>query len=408
MPYAVLSLLCGAAVIAYVQRSAISVPAGLIGRDFAVDKTSIGLLMGTWYWGYAAFQIPAGWLADRYGSRRVLALSALVWSLLTAWAGLATNFSELLVAWSLMGIAQAGLLPCATKTIGLWFGETRRAWVAGLLACSMSIGAALTPLLTGYLLELLRWQQILVLYAAPGLFWAVLIFLFVGETPPANETAPQIVADQRDWRQLLLNVPMLLLCLQQFFRAAAMVFFNTWFPRFLQETHGVSQFESARLTAWPYGGVIAGFLVGGWMSDRILIRTGNRWWSRQGVGMVGMGLCSLLCFLGSFATAVEWVVGLMSAGAFWASFGGLSGYPAAIEFGGARVATVFSTMNMFGSIGAGLFPVTIALLVETYQNWFIATLLFAGLFAADAVCWALFRPEHARQAHLPRLKELAV
>ena len=295
MPYQVLTLLCGAALIAYVQRSAISVPAGLIERDFAVDKTSIGLLMSIWYWGYAAFQIPAGWLADRYGSRRVLALSALAWSLLTAWAGLASSFVELLIVWALMGVAQASLIPSAIKTIGILFSDTRRAWVSGLLACSMAVGALLAPLLTGYLLQWLRWQEVLMVYAVPGVLWAGLLLLFVVETPAPKQVETENIAVRLDWRQHLLSVPMVLLCTQQFLRAAAMVFFSTWFPRYLQEAHGVSQFESARLTAWPCGVVILGFLVGGSVSDWILRHSGSRWWGRQGVAMVGMGSCCLLC-----------------------------------------------------------------------------------------------------------------
>ncbi|MBJ7431336.1 MAG: MFS transporter, partial [Gemmataceae bacterium] len=81
MRYGVLSMLCVAALIAYVQRSAISVPAKIIQQELGMDAASMGLVMAVWYWGYALFQIPSGWLADYLGSRKALVLYAITWSI---------------------------------------------------------------------------------------------------------------------------------------------------------------------------------------------------------------------------------------------------------------------------------------------------------------------------------------
>src|SRR5438552_761226 len=108
MRYLILTWLCIAALIAYVQRGALSVPARTIQNDLAFHEDMMGLVMGAWFFGYALTQIPAGWLADRWGSRVTLAAFALAWSLLTALAGLAFDGWSLLVFWTLMGMAQAG------------------------------------------------------------------------------------------------------------------------------------------------------------------------------------------------------------------------------------------------------------------------------------------------------------
>jgi len=83
---------------------------------------------------------------------------------------------------------------------------------------------------------------------------------------------------------------------------------------------------------------------------------------------------------------------LITLGAFCATFGGVSGYTVAIQFGGKRVATVFSCMNMCGNIGAALFPITAGWLVVQTGNWNLILLLFAGIMAVDSVCWALLNP----------------
>src|SRR5262249_16243543 len=241
MRYAVLALLCAAAVIAYVQRSAISVPAGAIQNELEITDRHIGRVMGSWYWGYALLQLPAGLLADRIGSKAALVLYAVLWSVLTGLAASAERFESLLGLWTLMGMAQAGVFPCAAKTIGAWFPENQRAFASGALAAGMALGFALAPLVTGWLLQSLSWQATLRLYAVPGLAWAAAFAVFVPRpSEPVTPSLPLVDA----WHRMVTSVPMLLLCGQQFLRAAAMVFFFTWFPRFLQETRGVDLADS--------------------------------------------------------------------------------------------------------------------------------------------------------------------
>jgi sugar phosphate permease len=392
MRYRTLSLLCLMAVIAYVQRSAVSVPSASIQRDLRLDAQSMGLVMAVWYWGYAALQIPAGWLADRWGSRLALTIYATVWSLLTGLAGLATGFGEMVLLWGLMGMVQAGAFPCAAKAIGGWFRDTERARASGLLASGMAVGIALAPALTAQLLVWFSWQQTLAVYAVPGLVWAALFFFLVPDPPSSASVDRPAKAAAVDWTRIFTSVSMWLLCGQQFLRAAAMVFFGTWFPRFLQETRGLSQFEAGRLTAWPGVGAMIGGLAGGFASDWILRRTGNRRLSRQGIAVMGMCLCSALFIAAWFVADTAAAVVLMSLGAFWATFGGISGYSVAIEFGGRNIATVFSTMNMCGNIGAGLFPLLVGRLVGREHDWNLTVFLVAGIFALDALCWALLNP----------------
>jgi MFS family permease len=187
--------------------------------------------------------------------------------------------------------------------------------------------------------------------------------------------------------------PLALLCGQQFFRAAGMVFFMTWFPTFLQKTRDVSLLGSGILTTVAGIGGVLGSLTGGFFSDWLLKRTGNQRLSRQGIAVLGMGSCSLLIVASYFVQDVNFSIALITVGAFCATFGGVSGYTVAIGFGGRHVATVFSTMNMFGNMGAALFPVTAGWLVAQTGNWNLILFLFAAVMAVDTMCWALLNPQ---------------
>lgn len=402
--HGVLALFCCAAAIAYVQRAALGVPAAEIASSLgsADMARDMGLVQSAWYAGYAALQLPAGWLADRIGSRLAALVFAACWSVLTGVAALAPDLGSLACVWGLMGAAQAGIFPCAAKAIGAVYPAGERARASGFLASGMTLGAAIAPAVTSFFLGALpgaddwphadRWRLLLVVYSVPGLAWAAVFQALVpkGALPVASAGS---ATEATDWGRMARSADLWLLCAQQFFRAAAMVFFVTWFPVFLQKSRGVDPVSSGILATVAGVGGVAGSMLGGIVSDALLARTGNRRLSRQGLACLGMASCSALIMLShqiADATASTMVIGI---GAFCATFGGVSGYTVAIELGGRKVATVFSTMNMFGNIGAALFPVTAGWLVSATGNWNSIVFLFAAIMAVDAACWAALNPK---------------
>jgi MFS family permease len=410
MRHQVLMFLCLVAAIAYIQRAAISVPALEIAADLNVNAAQMASTMGAvqsaWYLGYALLQIPSGWMADRFGSRKTLAVLCLLWSALTLVTGLSVDITSLTIIWFLMGAAQAGAFPCAAKAIGQIFPESERARASGILAAGMAVGGAIAPTVAAETLRLLglaavsidifRWRLLLCLLAIPGFLWTVVFLISIrphalplvaGSAVRIEDTGGQM------WRRILTSRSLALLCAQQFFRAAAMVFFLTWFPTFLQKTRGVSLTQSGILTTIAGVGGVIGSVAGGVVSDWLFARTGNKRLSRQGIAVAGMGCCALLITASAAVADTNMSIAIISLGAFCATFGGVSGYTVAIEFGGKQAGTVFSTMNMCGNIGAMLFPITAGWMVDQTGNWNLILYFFAAIMAVDAVCWAILNPK---------------
>jgi MFS family permease len=297
-------------------------------------------------------------------------------------------------------MAQAGVFPCCTKVIGQWFPDRRRATASGLLASAMALGIAISPVLTAKLLSdgELSWRMVFQWYVLPGALWAAAFWILVPAQPPTQAaeliSKPKPAAAQTavDWVRVFTSLPLWLLCGQQFFRAAAMMFFQTWFPTFLRESRGVSLISSGWLTTCVGLGALLGGLLGGLFSDWLLVQTGNRRLSRQGIAIAGMSSCAALIVASYFVADTQLAVGCISFGAFLATFGGVSGYTVAIEFGGRHVATTFSLMNMCGNIGAALFPLIVGEMVQRGLGWDMVLFFCAGILLIDAVCWSLLNP----------------
>ncbi len=407
MKYNLLSFLCAITVIAYVQRSAMNGATKAIEDDLNLSSQNLGLVMSGWYLLYSLFQLPGGWVADKLGSKSALLVFAVLWSVLTGLAGLAAGPLGLLLLWAAMGGAQAGIFPCCTKAIGATFPKTQQAFASGALACCMSLGGALAPMITGQLLGPLTWRHVFAVYAVPGLVWGALFWVLVRRPDgprPASEPedkaagwhalppAPQ-PESRASWLKLVTDGQMLLLCFQQFLRAGAMVFFYTWFARFLQETKGLSTQEAGALAFWPpFVGAFGG-LLGGLTSDWLLRRTGNARLARQGMTFVALVTCTGVAAAAYFVADPHLAVLLISIGTFCGMASGVSAYALAIAYGGTRVATVFATMNMSGNLGATVFPIAVAAIVTATGNWNYALLLFVALFGTAAVCWVVLNPK---------------
>ncbi len=430
--YVTLAWLCAAAAIAYIQRNSLSVMESTIREEMKLSEEQMGWVFGSFFFTYSIFQIPSGWLGDRWGSRRALPFYCVSWSIATAMTVLAGTFLleslvenagftgvAIFVAWEWMllsrlfsGAAQAGIFPCASVTMTHWFSTTQRGIASGWIAAFQQVGGILATSLVGALLIIIDWRWILVLFSLPGILWAWKFYQWFRDRPedhravneqelaiirgPAAavksepETIPQ--NNSTPWLEMIFSPAMWWICGQQFFRGAGYIFYATWFPTFLQETRHVSVPKSGFLTSLPILGSLLGALLGGFVSDMILRKTGSRRWARQGVAITGMISCAGFIFAAYFVHNAVAAVLIISAGAFCAALAGPAGYALTIDMGGKHVATVFATMNMSGNIGAFIFPVVVPYLLKLPGGWDLVLVVFGLVYLAAALCWALLNP----------------
>ena len=416
--YVVLFGLCLAAALAYVHRGCLSVVESTAREDLGLSTGQMGWALGVFFWAYALFQIPTGLLVDAWGPRRALFLFGLLGAVTVAmaagtlWVDAATGFALLLASRVLMGIAQAGLFPASTRAISVWIPLRRRAFAAGTLQACMALGGAVGAFITGQLLGVVSWPWVFVLYAVPGLAWSFWFFGWFRDRPEDHGGTNAAERDLLradgptgrpggDWGRLLGDWSVILVCAQQFFRAASNVFWFTWCPTYLQIVCGLSPRAAGTWTSLPIIGVLIGSVAGGIIADRVLIRTGSRRASRSGVAITAT-LLGVVCFAVTYwipGNQMALVVAALTLAAVVVSCGNACGYSAAMDLGGRNLATVFGAMNMFGNFGAALFSQVLPGWVREF-GWPAAVLLVGGSYLLGAICWLpldpgrLLAPDH--------------
>src|SRR6202048_4890789 len=156
----VLGLISLIDLITYLERVNISTAAPVIAKEFGFDRITMGVIFSAFVWAYALFQVPGGWLSDRFGARPVLAAIVSYWSIMTAATAAATGAVSFVVVRFLFGIGEAGAFPGATRAMQLWYPRHERGFVQGVTHSASRLGAAIAPPIVVFIMTTYGWHAV--------------------------------------------------------------------------------------------------------------------------------------------------------------------------------------------------------------------------------------------------------
>jgi sugar phosphate permease len=398
--HAVLWLTVAAYMITYMDRVVISTAAPSIQQEFGVSAITMGWIFSTFQITYAVFQIPGGWLGDRFGPRRALTWIVAWWSAFTALTALTWSAESMLVCRALFGAGEAGAFPIATRSLSRWMLPAERGFAQGITHAGARLGGAITPVFVVLLIVDFGWRAPFFVFAAVGLVWAACWFLFYRDLPSEHKSvnpaelalitgalgsAPAPSRAVRvPWRHLLGNSQIWTLSAMYFCYAYSIGIFLTWFPTYLKEAHAFNLTEMGLYASLPLMAGVAGDIAGGWISDRMAHRSGNLKTSRRFVAMAGFLLAAATIPMAVLSTdpmtSVAWfclaVFGLeLTVGVSWA---------VTLDIGGNYAGSVSAVMNSCGNIGGAIASFATGYIV-TYAGWNPAFFVLAILSLAAAL-----------------------
>ncbi len=276
---AAVALLCTAFIIAYIDRQNLSM--ALTARDFknffGLDDNSRGLLNSAFFWSYAALQIPAGWVVDRYGVKRPFAIGFAFWSLfagLTAWCG---SFAQLFGLRLLLGAGEAVNTPAGMRWIRLNLPQRRHGFVMGLYQACAKLGPAIGAPLVAWLLVAYGWRLMFAIVGFGALLWLIPWMFVIRDNDRELEKTilkrPEIAPI--GFAELLSNRVMWGIIIGSFCYNYFNYFCLTWLPAYFRESRGLSLTSTGWFTGFSFWGFAIVATLAGWWADRIIHRGGD-------------------------------------------------------------------------------------------------------------------------------------
>jgi MFS family permease len=169
----VLVLLFLSVFINYVDRGNLSIAAPLLKDELGLSASQLGILLSSFFWTYATFQIVSGWLVDRLDVNKVLAAGFVLWSLATAATGLARGFAVLLVVRLILGISESVAYPSYSKILARDFREDQRGLANSVIAAGLVCGPGFGMFIGGTLMARHGWRPFFIVLGLVSLLWVV-------------------------------------------------------------------------------------------------------------------------------------------------------------------------------------------------------------------------------------------
>jgi ACS family glucarate transporter-like MFS transporter len=413
--FGVVGLLAMAAVIAYLTRHCLAVANTTMQVELGINNEQFGYLYGAFSLGYLLFQVPGGWLGQRWGTRSMLPWLAIVWSLMTIATARVGTLPALILARFGFGLAQAGLVPNQAQVLRDWIPGRQRGLVTGTMVVAMSVGSVASLALTSYLMEQVPWRGIFHVYGMIGLIWAGLFWVAFRTTPAEFPSLQRSVtweagqvrdrcekkldeaSEQITFGALVGSAAMWGLGTQACFKAAGYNLLVTFLPTMLELGYGVSKSHAGAMASWSLLMVIIGSMLGGWFVDQIQVWTNSKFYSRSGFASLSLGVTALLMLLASFSETAAGLSVWIAAASLISGLANAGPWAATLDLGGKNTAVVMGVMNMASALAGLLFVPLVGRLIDDRVkgggDWNTIILLHALFYLLAALGWLVVNPD---------------
>lgn len=345
-------------------------------------------LKSAFFWAYALAQVPAGWLAERFGKRTLMTVLIVLWSAFTALSGFANGMAMLFIARIGCGIAEAGAYPISGSLLSRWAHINWRGFASGVVSLGGRLGFVLAPLITVKVILLFgSWRWAGWAYGLSGLLVAWLFWLAFRETPEehpgSNEAERALLAEGRPvstadakpagtgyrfpLKAVLRDRSLWMMCFYQMLTNFGWAFVINSMSTYLRDVRHLSEEMNGYISTLTLFIGMFGLLLGGlltdWLTRKLGLRLG-RLLPLSVTRFLSAGMC-LACLWADSPWLLAVCLGLMV-------FSTDSALPAvwawAQDVGGRNVAPIFGWANMWGNFGAAIQAATAGWLLKTFDK----------------------------------------
>src|SRR5262245_48435226 len=416
------SLLVGAtfllAVLLYVDRICISTAKEGITQDLGLTDKQFGWVLSAFALGYALFQTPSGWLADKFGPRRVLTSVVALWSLFTGLTGWVGGYFPMLAVRFLFGAVEAGGFPCMARAIYSWVPMTERGQVTGINFSGGRVGGALALVLIPWMIQAMGWRNMFHVLMLVGGLWAVAWYAWFRDEPAQH---PRISKEELDYilahrqegrlssrpdetnetrrpenhlslRSLLGSGNMWLAMAQYFASNFTFLFMLSWLFPYLKKAYQLDAVTAGWYSASTFIAGACGNVISGRLID-LVYRAGKWRLSRQLPAMAGFVLAAAGVVVAAQMDTVGPAVCWLSVAVFGADMTLAPSWALCTDIGRQNSGAVSGTMNMAGNLGSVVTTLAFPYLLDwtgTHVTFFYVA---AALNVVAMFLWLAIRPE---------------
>ncbi|TIC80185.1 MFS transporter [Nocardioides sp. GY 10127] len=399
------ALLVLGGIVNYLDRSTLSVGNTTIASELGLSNTEMGLLLSAFSWPYAIANLPAGFLVDRFGPKRMYAGAATAWSAVTLLTATARAFGPLYAFRVLLGVAESPFFTSGLKVANRWYAKDERSLPISLINTGSQIANAIAPPLLTWLLLTFDWEG---MFVAVGVLGVVLVAVWLlSYRDPSHDEALAIKGAEalaaedaaegeqksslRTWGGLLKEANTWFMVLGAFGIFYTVWVYLTWLPSYLETDQGFSLSTAGWVAALPYLCGVLGVLVGGGTSAA-LVRSGMPVLrARKLPIVVGATLAAASVLPVAYVSSTGLTIVLLCLGYFFSQVPiGVIWTLASDVAPAHQVASLGAIQNFGGFVGAAFAPVVTGWILDATGSYSLVFLVGGILLLVGAVSYGAF------------------
>jgi len=388
-------LFCGW-IVSYIDRTTISLAIVQIGNDLSLDASKLGIVLSAFFMGYALMQIPGGWLADRFGSRRVIIVAVLIWSIFTALTGLAWSLTSLILIRFLFGMGEGGYPAASTKAISDYFPTDKRTKAQSTMMSSNALGGALAPIICAPLLVAFGWRHVFWIVSLLGIAIIVWFLLVTRQKGEYSSSEQKYKPAKQEYKELLRNSYLWKVVLIFFFVNITNWGLSSWMPSYLMQAMGIDLKSVGILSAIPSFFMALGMVISG----RVINKIGN--YAKYGV-IAGVFIVGVLLYLMTFVSSIVQVIIYQSIAFTFMSF--IMSFIFTLPHRIMKqkvVGTAFGILNFGGQAAGILSPMIMGALISASGGSYKSAFLFLAVCCLIATIIACLLPSPKRSSAMQK------
>ncbi len=398
----------------YIDRLNLSIAGKYIQDEFALSTETMGWVLSAFSLGYALFQVPAGWLGDRFGAKRVITFAIFWWSCFTVATALAPNIrwvSWIGVVWPffiirfLLGIGEGAAFPNSNRLIADWISPERRGAANSIFLLGVGIGGAMTPLAISYLMTHWGWQVPFYVCGALGLILGLAWQNYATNRPEQHPKVNRLELDvirsapssslsvgfpsqsgPRVSLATLLKKPIVWCMILSYFCVGYPAYiYYTWFFIYLVNVRHLSVSVGGLWGSTPFVAILLLTPAGGWFSDHAVAKWG-RCRGRRTAVWLGVFISAATLAAGARVGNNTLAILLLALAAGFNLFATTTWWATCNDLAPESSGSLSGLMNMGGNIGGWLSPIATAA-IAIHFGWSHALYFGALLTLIAGLLW---------------------
>lgn len=357
----ILALLFLGWILSYLDRMAMNVGIVSIAKDFNLSPSVMGIVLSSFFAGYALMQVPGGMLADKHGSRRVITIAILAWSIFTVFTGMAWSLMSMITIRFLFGLGEGAYPAASSNAISNVFPKKERPGAQTIMMSSNALGGVIAPLIATPLLVWFGWRNLFMSIGIAGVVIAILLWYYLKPANMLKDNNEEKEVSEKTSFKNIIKIPIIWKLAIIWFGLSTISWgLIAWMPPYLVEKRGLDLMSMGMLTSIPMlaaaiSTVISGQLIQSYLSGKEKITS-----------IVSTFLCIVFLYLLINAPSVSFVIIYQSLCMM------LFGVVFAIVFAlphkvvpKNNIGSSIGFVNLGGMLGAFFAPMIMGYLIET-------------------------------------------